>query len=468
MRRETMGITRAAAILLAFLLSVGLILPSVAFAKEAAYTAMKQESSVSSEPSNDAILTEKGVSAISWSNHYCYPARHTAYLAIKASASQTGIFSDCRLRIWDGMGRPVALRSDADGSSRQSKTIWCDIYSETSVLLSEGTTYFYQFSVTYNGTVYESPLYSFTTCSAGERHLGIDVSNHNGQIDWETAAQYIDFAIIRCGYGSDIDSQDDRRWLYNVSECERLGIPYGVYLYSYAYTEDGARSEAAHTIRLLQGHTPTLPVYYDLENKSTVGTQTNAQIVRQAEIYCGLLSEAGYKAGVYANHNWWTTRLTGSSLSQSLKWLAAWNGTYAGLANSYGMWQFTDSGRVPGVSGQVDMDYCVDFQFSGSSPVVHIKIEADFVLPASVLTIESEAFAGCGFSAVQILYGTESIDALAFADCKKLRQVEIPASVTQIADNAFQGCTNVIIFGKPGSSAETYCATHDNCTFAAD
>ena len=64
---------------------------------------------------------------------------------------------------------------------------------------------------------------------------GIDVSVHNGEIDWvKVKADGIDFAIIRCGYGQNQTNQDDSRWEYNVSECERLGIPYGVYLYSYA------------------------------------------------------------------------------------------------------------------------------------------------------------------------------------------------------------------------------------------
>ena len=96
---------------------------------------------------------------------------------------------------------------------------------------------------------------------------GIDVSFWNGTIDWEKVkADGIDFAIIRCGYGMDYASQDDTQWERNVSECERLGIPYGVYLYSYANATTNASSEADHVLRLLQGHNPTYPVYYDLED----------------------------------------------------------------------------------------------------------------------------------------------------------------------------------------------------------
>ena len=83
----------------------------------------------------------------------------------------------------------------------------------------------------------------------GATKKGIDVSVHNGKIDWQKVKNDgIDFAIIRCGYGQNMTSQDDAYWEYNVSECERLGIPYGVYLYSYANTLAKAKSEAQHVL----------------------------------------------------------------------------------------------------------------------------------------------------------------------------------------------------------------------------
>lgn len=89
---------------------------------------------------------------------------------------------------------------------------------------------------------------------------GIDVSEHNKNIDWEKVkAAGIDYAIIRCGYGSDIQNQDDKQWQRNVSECERLGIPYGVYIYSYAKNTEMAASEAQHVLRLISGHKLSYP-----------------------------------------------------------------------------------------------------------------------------------------------------------------------------------------------------------------
>ena len=90
--------------------------------------------------------------------------------------------------------------------------------------------------------------------------LLIDVSEHNGKIDWETVKNYIDGAIIRCGYGMDETNQDDKQWKRNVAECERLGISFGVYLYSYATSKEKAKSEAQHVLRLINGHTLSYPV----------------------------------------------------------------------------------------------------------------------------------------------------------------------------------------------------------------
>ncbi len=150
----------------------------------------------------------------------------------------------------------------------------------------------------------------FPQCSSAnkERYSGVDVSQHQGSIDWDTVAPNIDFAIIRCGYAEDNPNYDDAWWQNNVSACERLGIPYGVYLYSYFESETDAYSEADHTIRLLSGHHPSLPVYLDLED-AKVAALSNEQIVQYANIWLTRVRGAGYNAGVYASYNWWTNRL---------------------------------------------------------------------------------------------------------------------------------------------------------------
>lgn len=178
----------------------------------------------------------------------------------------------------------------------------------------------------------------------------IDVSAYQGTIDWDKAKNNIDGAILRCGYGSDITSQDDKQFTRNLSECERLGIPRGVYLYSYAKNETQAKSELAHILRLIKGHTFQLPIFLDCEQ---AGTEKFAP--RACEIICEGLKEAGFLPGVYANTSWWTNYLT--SVTAYTRWVAQYN-TVCTYKGSYDMWQYTDKGRINGISGNVDVSYC--------------------------------------------------------------------------------------------------------------
>lgn len=186
---------------------------------------------------------------------------------------------------------------------------------------------------------------------------GIDVSYHDGSIDWAKVKKSgVDYAIIRCGYGKNKKSQDDKKWTYNSSQCEKLGIPYGVYLYSYATTTSAAKSEAQHVIRLLQGKKLSYPIYYDLEDESqrNLGAKKLGEI---ATTFLNTIKSAGYKnVGVYANTDWFTNRLTASVFNQHPRWVAQYN-TSCKFKGSYHMWQYTEKGKVNGINTYVDLNY---------------------------------------------------------------------------------------------------------------
>ena len=186
---------------------------------------------------------------------------------------------------------------------------------------------------------------------------GIDVSYHNGTIDWKKVKQSeVEYAIIRCGYGTNDKSQDDKKWEENVKGCIDNNIPYGVYLYSYADTVEKASSEADHAIRLLQGKKFKYPVYYDLEEdklRDKISKQTIADI---AQTFCDKLSAKGYTVGIYANKDWFTNYLTDSRFNNWTKWVAQYN-TVCNYKGKYDMWQCSSTGRVPGISGNVDLNY---------------------------------------------------------------------------------------------------------------
>lgn len=204
------------------------------------------------------------------------------------------------------------------------------------------------------GTVFASDIGAAKTSTPVYR--GIDVSHHQGYIDWNTVKSQIDFAIIRCGYAANWTSQDDEQWTRNVSECERLGIPYGVYFYSYAENDAEAQGEADHALRLLEGHSPQLPVYLDLE-EARIANCGNAQILSQTTIFCTRLQAAGYNVGVYASRYWWNTYLTSGAYDQWSRWIADWDRSEPLYSKPYDVWQYTSEGSVAGISGYVDMNY---------------------------------------------------------------------------------------------------------------
>lgn len=177
----------------------------------------------------------------------------------------------------------------------------------------------------------------------------IDISQWQGVIDWDTVTNHIDGCIIRCGWGSDSIGQDDTQFARNISECERLGIPYGIYLYSYAQSESAAISEAQHVLRLLKGHTPALPVYFDSEEN---GTEYCARA--NAIVFCDAIRNAGYVPGVYASLSWWQSYL--HDIPNVSVWCARWQSTSPGMECD--IWQYTSDGSVPGISGRVDMNEC--------------------------------------------------------------------------------------------------------------
>lgn len=179
----------------------------------------------------------------------------------------------------------------------------------------------------------------------------IDVSEHQGKINWEKVKPQIDGAILRCGYGMDIERQDDTYFKRNADECTRLGIPFGVYLYSYAKTVEQAKSEANHVLRLIKDYKLSYPVYYDLEE---AGTEKGA--VDRAVIFGDIIEKAGYWCGVYANLNWWNNHLKG--LERFTKWVAQYNKECNYKGANLDIWQYSSKGKVDGIGGNVDMNEC--------------------------------------------------------------------------------------------------------------
>lgn len=181
----------------------------------------------------------------------------------------------------------------------------------------------------------------------------IDVSEHNGVVDWSKVKAAGYHAIIRLGYGQEIPSQRDKQAERNVSECERLGIPYGLYLYSYADTEAKASGEAKHAINFVKKFCKQnlkYPVFYDVEE-----TKLARYAKAHSLIFCKQVAAAGITAGVYASESWWLSYLQNFTINYK-RWVAKWSDRSPSVSN-ISLWQYTDRGSVPGVKGNCDVSY---------------------------------------------------------------------------------------------------------------
>lgn len=178
--------------------------------------------------------------------------------------------------------------------------------------------------------------------------FGVDISSNNGAVDFGALKRAgVKFVLIRCGYGDNIASQDDSRFFENVRKAQGAGMPYGVYLYSYALNTSQAKSEAAHALRLLrQIDKPAYGVWFDMEDadgyKARNGMPSNDTLVKICEAFCVELETQGYYTGLYGALSWLNNQLDDSRLAKYDKWVAQWNST-CDYAQPYGIWQYTDN-----------------------------------------------------------------------------------------------------------------------------
>lgn len=194
---------------------------------------------------------------------------------------------------------------------------------------------------------------------------GIDVSRHNGVIDWaKVKADGVKFAMIRAGYGAGtIDDKFER----NIKECNRLGIPCGVYWFSYAYTPEMARKEAQAVLKAVKPYKLEYPIAYDFEYDSvSYAAKQGVKITKQlatslVEAFCEEIEKNGYYVINYANLDYLSKYFDNKLLKKYALWLAHWTDAIEPVQECV-MWQYSAKGKVNGISGDVDMNNCyVDF-----------------------------------------------------------------------------------------------------------
>ena len=188
---------------------------------------------------------------------------------------------------------------------------------------------------------------------------GIDVSEFQGSIDFEKVRTQTDFVIVRAGYGR-LASQKDKYFEENYKNAKAAGLKVGAYWYSYADSPEDAKREANACIEVIKGKQFDYPVYFDIERKEQFdkGKEFCSSLVTS---FCNELEKAGYFTGFYISRSPLQSFITPEVAKRYALWVAEYGGklNYDG---QYGMWQYTSSGELDGISGRVDMNYCyVDY-----------------------------------------------------------------------------------------------------------
>lgn len=188
--------------------------------------------------------------------------------------------------------------------------------------------------------------------------FGIDVSQHQGEINWDKVKPQIDFAILRLGWiGNKENHTLDTQFERNYSECKRLGIPVGVYVYCYSNCEEKAKSGANWIIEKLTGKSLELPVYIDMEDNSIAG-QGKDVLTNVCIAFNNIIEASGRWAGVYANRNWYDNYLNKDEIKRRYTtWVATYVDAVDKYKGEYDIWQNSSKGRIDGITGYVDTNY---------------------------------------------------------------------------------------------------------------
>ncbi|WP_304437663.1 glycoside hydrolase family 25 protein, partial [Dorea sp. D27] len=209
-------------------------------------------------------------------------------------------------------------------------------------------------SVAYTMMVYDDTL------------RGIDVSAYQGNIDWKSVKNSgINFAMLRVLSGTMSNLTVDSKFNANISGASKNGIAVGAYRYGYAMTVAEAQREAKETVNAIKasGYNITYPIAYDVEDANTQGKLSKSQLTAIIKAYKGVIENNGYKFMIYANTDWLRNKIDMSSFADVDVWVASWfldgtpnhNHGYNG-PGTVTIWQYSSQGRVPGISGDVDMN----------------------------------------------------------------------------------------------------------------
>jgi len=188
--------------------------------------------------------------------------------------------------------------------------------------------------------------------------FGLDISHHNGDIDFEKVKSQVDFIILKLGNSGDNKKfwLDDKFETY-YNECKRLNIPVGVYVYSYTNSVENARLAGQEVAKYLQDKSLNLPVYIDMEDKE-IKVEGKDKLTELVIAFNTEIEKGGFWAGVYANRDWFDNYLNKDEIKRRYTtWIATYCGGMHKYEGEYDMWQNSSQGKINGINGNVDTNY---------------------------------------------------------------------------------------------------------------
>lgn len=194
---------------------------------------------------------------------------------------------------------------------------------------------------------------------------GIDISKYQPTVDYKKVkADGVEFAILRVGYtgyGTGKRQAKDPLFETHYKGCKDAGIHVGGYFFGRGVSAEEGKKEAEYVLSLIKGKTFDYPIFYDTEDTYYQAKATKAQNTAACIAFCDTIKAAGYKTGIYSSKSWYNDKLNDADLKKYDHWVAQYYNkcTYAG---EYTMWQYSSKGKVNGISGNVDMNWCyVDY-----------------------------------------------------------------------------------------------------------
>ena len=187
--------------------------------------------------------------------------------------------------------------------------------------------------------------------------FGIDVSEHNGIVDWEKVKNVINFAILRIGWiGNKNNHTLDKQFIRNYQECKRLNIPIGAYVYNYCSSVETARQGGDWAVNQIKSLDFDLPIYIDMEESSLTKLGKNI-LTNIVHAFNDKIEKCGFSAGIYANLNWYDNFLNKDELKKRYTtWIAHYTNQTELYKNNYDMWQKSSTGSFYGVAGRFDLN----------------------------------------------------------------------------------------------------------------